>query len=118
MDIINLPGWNVIGANEDGRVYTIHAEYGQDDTNAYTESLNGLIKITNRIGRGYSFEVIRARMLYGHLVADRDQHRCVREDDRCSYFPHSEPQPKHSRNKGLSTIIFEFESWWINAYST
>lgn len=33
-------------------------------TNAYTESLNGLVKMTNRIGRGYSFEVIRAKMLY------------------------------------------------------
>lgn len=33
-------------------------------TNAYTESVNNLIKTTNRMGRGYSFEVIRARMLY------------------------------------------------------
>jgi hypothetical protein len=31
MDIINLSGWNVIDANEDGQVYTIHAEYEQDD---------------------------------------------------------------------------------------
>lgn len=37
-------------------------------TNAYTESMNSLIKIANRIGRGYSFEVIRAKMLFrnGH----------------------------------------------------
>ncbi len=33
-------------------------------TNAYTESLNGLMKLTNRMGRGYSFDVIRARILY------------------------------------------------------
>lgn len=33
-------------------------------TNAYTESVNNLIKSMNRMGRGYSFEVIRARMLY------------------------------------------------------
>lgn len=32
-------------------------------TNAYTEAINGLIKITNRNGRGYSFPVLRARML-------------------------------------------------------
>lgn len=96
----------------------IFAYFDHHITNAYTESLNGLIKLTNRIGRGYSFDVIRARMLYGHLVTDRDQHRCIREDDRCSYFPHSQPQLKRSRNKGLSTIISEFESWWINAYST
>lgn len=33
-------------------------------TNAYTESLNNLIRVTNRIGRGYSFEVLRAKMLF------------------------------------------------------
>lgn len=37
-------------------------------TNGYTEAMNGLIKIANRIGRGYSFEAIRAKMLFrnGH----------------------------------------------------
>lgn len=33
-------------------------------TNAYTEAMNGLIRVTNRIGRGYSFPAIRAKMLY------------------------------------------------------
>ncbi len=33
-------------------------------TNAYTESLNGLIKIANRNGRGYGFEILRAKTLY------------------------------------------------------
>ena len=33
-------------------------------TNAYTECLNGLIKVANRMGRGYSFEIIRAKTLY------------------------------------------------------
>lgn len=33
-------------------------------TNAYTEALNGIMKIANRNGRGYSFEAIRAKMLY------------------------------------------------------
>jgi len=32
-------------------------------TNARTETLNGLVKQVNRAGRGYSFEVLRARML-------------------------------------------------------
>ncbi len=32
-------------------------------TNAYTESLNGLIKLASKIGRGYKFEVLRAKML-------------------------------------------------------
>nr|WP_289137032.1 ISL3 family transposase [uncultured Halomonas sp.] len=33
-------------------------------TNAFTESINRLAKDKNRDGRGYSFEVMRARMLY------------------------------------------------------
>jgi transposase len=33
-------------------------------TNAYTESLNGVIKMANRLGRGYSYEIIRAKTLY------------------------------------------------------
>lgn len=34
-------------------------------TNAYTEALNGLVKLTNKTGRGYSFDAIRAKLLYG-----------------------------------------------------
>lgn len=37
-------------------------------TNAYTESSNNLTRVANRMGRGYSFEVIRARMLYNNLA--------------------------------------------------
>jgi len=33
-------------------------------TNAYTDSLNNLIKVPNKIGRGYSFEALRAKILF------------------------------------------------------
>lgn len=33
-------------------------------TNAYTESLNNLIRVMNRLGRGYSFEALRANILF------------------------------------------------------
>ena|GEM_PF-28232 len=33
-------------------------------TNAYTESLNNLIRVMNRLGRGYSFEALRATILF------------------------------------------------------
>ena len=50
----------------------IFAYFDHQVTNAYTEALNGLIKVSNRVGRGYSFEVIRAKMLYdGGLVGER-----------------------------------------------
>ncbi|MDX2299938.1 MAG: ISL3 family transposase [Xanthomonadaceae bacterium] len=42
----------------------IFAYFEQPITNAYTESVNRVAKDMNRMGRGYSFEVIRARMLH------------------------------------------------------
>jgi transposase len=33
-------------------------------TNAYTEALNNLIKLANKNGRGYSFDVLRAKVLF------------------------------------------------------
>lgn len=38
---------------------------GQRVTNAYTETMNGLVKLANRTGRGYSFNVIRAKAVFG-----------------------------------------------------
>jgi transposase len=40
--------------------------FDQRLTNAATESLNGLAKIMNRLGRGYSFDVLRARLLLNY----------------------------------------------------
>jgi transposase len=42
----------------------IFAYFTHPYTNAYTESVNALIKGINRNGRGYSFEVLRAKLLY------------------------------------------------------
>ncbi len=33
-------------------------------TNAFTESLNGVIKLLNQTGKGYSFNVLRAKILF------------------------------------------------------
>ena len=41
-------------------------------TNAYTESLNSLIRVLNRLGRGYSFEALRAKILFS-----RGSHKIV-----------------------------------------
>lgn len=41
----------------------IFAWFDYPVTNAYTESVNRLAKDMNRMGRGYSFEVVRARLL-------------------------------------------------------
>ncbi len=52
-------------------------------TNAYTESLNNLIRTTNRIGRGYSFEALRAKILLsenGHKIV-RPKFQRIRSPD-------------------------------------
>ena len=42
----------------------IMAYFENPVTNAYTESLNNLIRVMNRLGRGYSFEALRAKILF------------------------------------------------------
>lgn len=47
-------------------------------TNAYTEGVNGVAKVMNRMGRGYSFEVIRARILFNDRKPSARQLRTQR----------------------------------------
>ncbi|MBN1890108.1 MAG: ISL3 family transposase [Thermoflexales bacterium] len=42
----------------------IFAYFDHRVTNAYTESLNNITRLIYRVGRGYSFEAIRAKMLF------------------------------------------------------
>jgi len=44
-------------------------------TNAYTESLNSLIRMMNRMGRGYSFEALRAKILFAEGIRSDKQKR-------------------------------------------
>ena len=46
----------------------IFAYFDHPITNAYTEALNGLIRAMYRLGRGYSFEALRAKMLFTESV--------------------------------------------------
>ena len=52
-------------------------------TNACTESVNNLIRVANRMGRGYSFDVLRARMLLANHAGHRKRKLYVRpkQDD-------------------------------------
>ena len=47
-------------------------------TNAYTESLNGVAKVVSRMGRGYSFDVIRAKVLFSDRKPSARQLRAQR----------------------------------------
>lgn len=56
----------------------IFAYFDHRVTNAYTESLNNLIRVMNRLGRGYSFEALRAKILFAegsHKVKRPNFHR-------------------------------------------
>ncbi|MEY2838407.1 MAG: hypothetical protein RJB60_706, partial [Pseudomonadota bacterium] len=55
--------------------------YDRPISNAYTESNNNLAKGMNRMGRGYSFDVIRARLLFDD-EARRDTRTVVRKKTR------------------------------------
>ncbi|WP_272880013.1 transposase [Sulfoacidibacillus ferrooxidans] len=47
----------------------VFAYFDHPITNAYTESLNSLIRVINRLVRGYSFEALRAKILYTEGLA-------------------------------------------------
>lgn len=46
----------------------IFAYFDHRLTNAYTEALNGILKLIQRNGRGYSFKAIRAKLLYSSTL--------------------------------------------------
>jgi len=53
----------------------ILAYFDHPITNAYTESLNALIRVMNRIGRGYSFEALCAKILFTEGPHKREMRR-------------------------------------------
>ncbi len=57
----------------------IVAYFDHPVTNAYTESLNNLIRATDRLGRGYSFEALRAKMLWAEGVTKTRRRPLVRQ---------------------------------------
>lgn len=100
---------------------------GMDATNATTEALNGLAKLANRNGRGYSFEAIRAKMLYG-IGQPREEARTYRASRRASRFmTQLAPCQRESRaprmlmasyGAALSTVIDELRRELASANST
>lgn len=79
-------------------------------TNAYTESLNNLIRLVNRNGRGYSFDVIRAKILYsdGVRVAPKPIYNKNYEHDGI-LFCLAAPTSEEDYGASLSTLIEEFK---------
>lgn len=98
-------------------------------TNAYTEALNSVIRQINRIGRGYSFEAVRAKILYS-VGVHRKIHHNYRRDwtaDHIDLRRIQEPQPAWDAltsgltvNYGtdLSTLATILEEGRFDALST
>lgn len=59
----------------------IFNHYDCPTSNAYTESINNIAKGMNRMGRGYSFDVIRARLLFD-ADARKDTRTTIRKKVR------------------------------------
>ncbi len=93
----------------------VFAYFDNPITNAYTESVNNLAKGMNRMGRGYSFEVIRARMLYDKIARNdgstlvSKSAPVVDEDEPFSigYMTADQPRVKH-KSKRVSREIVEY----------
>ena len=50
-------------------------------TNAYTEALNNLIKLANKNGRGYKFDVLRAKVLFTDGMHKKTYPKFSKHDD-------------------------------------
>jgi len=93
-------------------------------TNAFTEAANGILKIANRLGRGYSIDVLRARVINRNPAKEANLFVC----DYCrGIFPKGETiTPKHLFPKSrlvtprnLSVSCYECnrnhtETWFIH----
>jgi len=71
---------------------------GTRPSNAYTEALNGLIKIVNRNGRGYSFEVLRAKLLYTEGFKEISEPMYVKDLSFCGWDEDDEDSPDPDTN--------------------
>jgi hypothetical protein len=65
------------------------------------------MKLANRMGRGYSFEVIRARILYAPENAKTTTlRRGILRDQQAYYmFPPARPRPDYFSGVKISTLV-------------
>ena len=92
----------------------ILAYFDHPVTNAYTESLNSLIRVMNRLGRGYSFEALRAKILFTEGVHNKVKlkfrRREVMADDMAgrmamfTRFQHDAPEAEKNYGVDISTL--------------
>ncbi len=87
----------------------VFAYFDHPSTNAYIESLNNLMSVVNRVGRGYSFEALRAEILFtkGFQKSKNLHYQCQRiPEQACG------PESETSMNYGadISALVREIET--------
>lgn len=74
-------------------------------TNAFTECFNGIIKKMNRAGNGYSFEVLRAKMLYGTAATNHKRYARRQSMDFSYGFVSNFMAPLRGELKGFGVDV-------------
>ena len=138
-DILALPNWAVLSV-EQGDELTINAEYlVQPDmrmtercyeyitglkeilaffdypaTNGYTEALNGVEKVINRQGRGYTFDVLRAKLLFRKMPDkehfNHEKLRIMQVNHAVESTPRIEVIVRSNTSQIRRHLIFKYES--------
>lgn len=91
----------------------ILAHFDTRSTNACTESANNLVRAMNRMGRGYSFDALRAKVLFTHhpahkMVRNRFKRKEAPMLERMAYFELAdgfEGPDEHSLGVDPSTLL-------------
>src|SRR5690606_4229632 len=108
----------------------VFAYFDHRATNAYTEALNGLARVVNRNGRGYSFNVLRARIVYGVGIPIQRRPLYGAEFDlpprtrrfyppvMTDYIPHFDEFPPMPVRAMLSTQKSRIKDLWDHLTST
>ncbi len=82
-------------------------------SNGYTEALNGVAKVINRAGRGYSFEVLRARLLFQNK--GRSQPKAVVDELMSKSTPAHEALVEALGSR-CESCLGVFDSWMLQAH--
>lgn len=81
----------------------------QSYTNAYTESINNVIKSVEKAGKGYSYEVLRAKVLYGTNATKRP--KFTKDMKMTSFFmtPDLIDKPRSIELEGFEVDLDDFK---------
>lgn len=86
----------------------IFAYFDHPIPNAYTESLNNLSRVVNRVGRGYSFEALRAKILFTEEFQKIKKPRYQRQ--RMPFHGVAETGPSTNYGVDIPTLVQEIEA--------